>query len=130
MRLRHGAIDIAVVGGAHLMLTPGMFETTNDAKMLSPTGVCSPFSDRADGMVRGEAAGAVVLMRMTTAEALGLRVYAAIDGIASGNNGRVGLTTPSCEQPASIMRLAQSDAGVRPSDVAALECHGTARRPH
>ncbi len=94
--------------------------------MLSPTGHCSPFDASADGYVRGEGCGMVVLKRLSEAEADGDRIYAVIRGSAVNQNGAsAGLTAPNGPAQERVMAEALAQAGASPSDVDYLEAHAT-----
>ena len=94
--------------------------------MLSPTGCSSPFDASADGYVRGEGCGMVVLKRLSEAEADGDRIYAVIRGSAVNQNGAsAGLTVPNGPAQERVMADALAQAGVAPSDVDYLEAHAT-----
>nr|WP_244223525.1 type I polyketide synthase [Amycolatopsis circi] len=124
--LRHGEIDLAIVGGAQLMLSPDLHFAVSEADMLSPTGR-SRFGDvSADGYVRSEGVGAVVLKRLPDATRDRDRGYAAIVGTATGNNGRTGpsLTAPAQIGQESTLRAAYLDAGISPALVDYVEAHG------
>ncbi|MBB1156115.1 type I polyketide synthase [Amycolatopsis dendrobii] len=124
--LRHGEIDLAIVGGAQLMLSPDLHFAVSEAEMLSPTGR-SRFGDAsADGYVRSEGVGAVILKRLPDATRDRDRGYAAIVGTATGNNGRSGpsLTAPAQVAQESTLRAAYRDAGIPPAAVGYVEAHG------
>lgn len=125
-QLRQGSCRIAVVGGVYLNLTPDSLIGFSTLRALSPTGVCRPFDEGADGFVLGEGAGAVVVRPLADALAAGDRVYAVIKGIGSANDGTSpGPLAPAPEGQLRAMRRAYDDAGVAPSTVGFLEAHGT-----
>ncbi|AWZ15584.1 type I polyketide synthase, partial [Streptomyces sp. ICC1] len=124
--LRQGTCRIALVGGVYLNLTPDSLVGFSRLRALSPTGVCRPFDEEADGFVLGEGAGVVVLRPLADALADGDRVYAVIKGIGSANDGASpGPLVPTSEGQLRAMRRAYEDAGVAPSSVGFLEAHGT-----
>jgi acyl transferase domain-containing protein len=93
---------------------------------MSPTGRCKPFDASADGYVRGEGCGVVVLKRLADALASGDPVLAIIRGSAVNNDGRSnGLTAPNGLAQEAVIRRALEQAGVRPSQVGYVEAHGT-----
>ncbi|MER7821047.1 aminotransferase class I/II-fold pyridoxal phosphate-dependent enzyme [Streptomyces sp. NPDC096097] len=125
-QLRRGSCRIAVVGGVYLNLTPDSLIGFSTLRALSPTGMCRPFDEGADGFVLGEGAGAVVVRPLADALAAGDRVYAVIKGIGSANDGASpGPLAPAPEGQLRAMRRAYDDAGVAPSSVDFLEAHGT-----
>src|SRR3546814_12824172 len=94
--------------------------------MMAPDGRCKPFDAAADGFVRGEGCGIVVLKRLADAEADGDRVLAVISGSAVNQDGRSsGLTAPNGLAQERVVRDALANAGRRPGDVAYVEAHGT-----
>lgn len=124
--LRRGECEYALVGGVNLILAETIHQSTQLAGALSPTGVCRPFSRDADGYVRGEGAGMVLLSRQPTATTHPERSYAMVLGSAVGHDGRSsGYTAPNGTEQTALMRRAWEDAGVGPSDVAVIEAHGT-----
>lgn len=124
--LREGEADLALVAGVNLMLTPGITLAFTAAGALSPRGRSQPFSAESDGYVRGEAAGVLVLRRLSDALAHGDRIHATILGSALGEDGRTdGIMAPNALSQACVLRDALRDAGVRPDEVAFVETHGT-----
>ncbi|MET8851226.1 type I polyketide synthase [Amycolatopsis sp. NPDC004625] len=124
--LRSGEIDLAIVGGANLLLSPDPYFALSEAELLSPTGRCR-FGDRdADGYVRSEGAVVLVLKRQEDADADGDRTYATIIGTAVRGDGRSGgsLTSPGVSSQEVLLRTAYEDAGVSPADVDFVEAHG------
>lgn len=118
--------DLALVGGVNLMLTPHLHVIFSEAKMLANDGLCKPFDDRADGYVRGEGAGFVVLRRVADARRSGQRVLARVLGSAVNQDGRTnGLTAPSGRSQEAVIREALERAGVRAGEVSYVEAHGT-----
>ena len=85
--LQRSEVDLALAGGVNAILSPGVSRYMMDVGMLSPTGHCSPFDASADGYVRSEGCGMVVLKRLSEAEADGDRIYAVIRGSAVNQNG-------------------------------------------
>ncbi|MET9913795.1 acyltransferase domain-containing protein [Streptomyces sp. NPDC006476] len=124
--LRSGACDLALAGGVQLNLVP---ESTISAARfggLSPDGRCHTFDSRANGFVRGEGAGLVVLKPLAAALADGNTVYAVIHGSAVNTAGATEeLTTPSAASQEEVLRRAYAAAGVDPREVAYVELHGT-----
>ncbi len=124
--LRLGEIDMALAGGVNVMLTPAGHIALSQAGMLAPDGRCKPFDHRADGFVRSEGCGVVVLKRLADARADGDRILGVIAGTAVNQDGRSGsLTAPNGPSQEAVMTAALDDAGVTPAEVDLLETHGT-----
>ncbi|MFZ1425540.1 MAG: beta-ketoacyl synthase N-terminal-like domain-containing protein, partial [Geminicoccaceae bacterium] len=124
--LRRGECNVALAGGAHLLLEPHVPVALSRARMLAPDGRCKPFDARADGFGQGEGCGVVVLKRLADALQAGDRVRAVIRGSALNHDGRAaGLTAPSGRAQEAVIRAALANAGLTPADVDAIEAHGT-----
>ncbi|MFV2197787.1 amino acid adenylation domain-containing protein, partial [Nocardiopsis sp. LOL_012] len=123
--LRAGTVDAAVVGAANLILTPDKSLSFRRNGMLSPTGACHTFDDAADGYVRGEGCGVVVLKRLSDARRDGDPVLAVVNGTAVNHSGDHSgfLTAPSTTAQQDVVRRAMAEAGV--SRLGYLEAHGT-----
>ncbi|MFF8433572.1 SDR family NAD(P)-dependent oxidoreductase [Streptomyces bacillaris] len=124
MAIRSGECDIAVAGGINLILSPHNHLLLSRTGMLSPSGRCQAFDARADGFVRGEGLGLVVLTR---ADAAGRhRVRGLLRGSAVNHGGRArSLTAPNPAGQAAMIVRAYTEAGVDPATVGYLETHGT-----
>jgi acyl transferase domain-containing protein len=124
--LWNGTSSLALVGGVNALLAPMPFVAFSRMSMMSPTGRCRAFDAAADGFVRGEGAGVVVLKRFSAARKDGDRVYAVIRGTAANQDGRTnGLTLPSAAAQAALVRAACRSAGVDPASICYVEAHGT-----
>ena len=124
--IRNRECDTALAGGVNLMLTPEPMINLSRAHMMSPTGRCRTFDAAADGYVRGEGCGLVLLKRLSAAQADGDRILGVIRGSAVNHDGRSnGLTAPSRQAQAALLRTAADSAGVSPAEIGYLECHGT-----
>ena len=124
--LRDGRIEMAIVGGVNLLLSPAPFIGFSQARMLSPTGLSRPFSQDADGYVRSEGAVVLVLRRLEDARAEGATVKGVILGAAVNSDGRkAGISLPSLEGQRSLITQLYKDAGVGADDLAFVEAHGT-----
>jgi acyl transferase domain-containing protein len=124
--LRGGDCRTAIAGGVNAMLSPIWSIPLSRMQMLSPTGRCRAFDASADGFVRGEGAGAVVLKRLSDAAADGDTVLAVIRGSAVNQDGRTnGITAPNGLAQRALLRDALKNAGVRAADVTHVEAHGT-----
>ena len=123
--LRDGEVDLALVGGVNAILSPGLTREMAELGMLSRQGLCKTFDAAADGFVRSEGCGMVVLKRLDEAEAAGDRIWAVIRGAAVNQNGvSAGPTVPNGPAQERVIDEALSQAGVLPSDVDYLEAHG------
>ena len=125
--LDRGEVDLALAGGVNALLSPAVIKFMVEIGMLSPTGRCRTFDAAADGYVRGEGCGILVLRRLAEAEAAGDRIWGVVRGSAVNQNGASGgLTVPNGPAQESVIAEALSRAGVAPADVDYLEAHGTA----
>ncbi|WDZ83564.1 polyketide synthase [Micromonospora cathayae] len=126
MHLRSGEIDAAVVGAANLVLTPTKTRSFLRNGMLSPSGQCRTFDDDADGYVRGEGCGVIVLKRLADAERDGDPILAVVRGAAVNHTGAAGfLTAPSSTAQQAVIRTALERAGIDATGVGYVEAHGT-----
>ncbi|MPZ85701.1 MAG: SDR family NAD(P)-dependent oxidoreductase [Actinophytocola sp.] len=125
--LRARECDIALAGGANVILTPYATITFGQAGALSPNGRCAFGDASADGYVRSEAIGLVALKPLDRALADGDRVRAVILGGAVNNDGFTGsgMVAPTVEGQLEMLRAAYANAGVDPREVAFVEAHGT-----
>ncbi|MFE7619914.1 polyketide synthase, partial [Streptomyces sp. NPDC057496] len=127
--LRRGEVSLALAGGVNLMLVPESSVVVSKFGGLSPDGRAYVFDGRANGYVRGEGGGLVVLKRLVDAVADGDDVVCVIAGGAVNNDGGgEGLTQPSVSGQERVLRLAYEDAGIAPADVDYVELHGTGTR--
>ena len=123
--LRQGEVDLALAGGVNTILSPGKTSEMAALGMLSPTGRCRTFDAAADGFVRGEGCGMVLLKRLSEAEADGDRVWGVIRGSAVNQSGAsAGPTVPNGVAQQAVMEAALARAGLAPADVDYLEAHG------
>nr|WP_275939224.1 type I polyketide synthase [Polyangium spumosum] len=124
--LRNGESNLALAGGVNLMLSPATTKLLSKTQALSPDGRCKTFDARANGFVRGEGCGIVVLKRLSDAERDGDPIIAVIRGSAVNQDGRsTGLTAPNVLSQQTLLRQALESARVAPSDVGYVEAHGT-----
>ncbi|HVO48203.1 MAG TPA: type I polyketide synthase, partial [Steroidobacteraceae bacterium] len=118
--------ELALAGGVNLFLSAHSAVGLAKASMLSPDGRCRAFDSGANGFVRGEGAGLVVLKRFDAALRDGDRIYAMVRASAINQDGRtVGITVPSAQAQQAMLREALAAAGVAPRDVQYVEAHGT-----
>ena len=124
--LQRGEADLALAGGVNAILTARVTRLFEDAGMLAPDGRCKTFDAAADGYVRGEGCGMLVLKRLSDAERDGDRIWGVILGSAVNQDGAsAGLTVPNGPAQERVIREALERAGVTPADVDYLEAHGT-----
>ncbi len=124
--LHEGESEMALAGGVMLMLDQRLYASASGQGMLSPTGRCHAFDVQADGFVRAEGCGVVMLKRLDDAQRDGDRVLAVIRGTASNQDGRTdNILTPSEGAQVAVFRSALANAGVDPATVGMMEGHGT-----
>ncbi|KVL12891.1 type I polyketide synthase [Burkholderia ubonensis] len=124
--LRMGECDMALAGGVALMLSPLSTVFCCKIRALSPTGRCHTFDAAADGYLRGEGAGVIVLKRLDDARANGDRILAVIRGTAINHDGASsGLTVPNGRAQERLLEAALKDAGVEAGAIGYVEAHGT-----
>ena len=117
---------MALAGGVNLLLAPDLTSIFARAGMLAPDGRCKAFDASADGYVRGEGCGMVVLKRLADAHRDGDRILAVIRGTAVNQDGRSnGLTAPNGPAQQAVLRGALRDAHLVPSAISYVEAHGT-----
>ena len=127
--LAGGECDLALAGGATLLVTPRGHVEFSRLRGLSPSGRCSPFSAGADGVVWAEGCGVVLLKRLADARRDGDRVLAVIKGSAVNQDGRSqGLSAPNGPAQERVLRAALDAAGLAPDDLDYVEAHGTGTR--
>lgn len=125
--LRNRSCSVALAGGVNSIVSPKTTVYMCNLRALSTTGRCATFDSSADGYVRGEGAGMLVLKRLADAERDGDLVHAIIRGGAYQHDGRsAGLTVPNGTAQRMVIASALADAGLTPADVDYVEAHGTA----
>lgn len=124
LRLRE--CDAALAGGVNLVLNPEVTIALSQSRMMAPDGKCKAFSDAADGFVRAEGCGMIVLKRLPDAVRDRNRILAVIRGSACNQDGRSsGLTAPNGPSQEAVVAAALADAGMRADDIDYIEAHGT-----
>ncbi|MGI9180315.1 MAG: type I polyketide synthase, partial [Longimicrobiaceae bacterium] len=124
--LRRGECRLALAGGVNAILLPTFLIGFSKSQMMAADGRCKTFDARADGFVRGEGCGIVVLKRLSDAVADGDNVWAVIRGSAANQDGRSsGMTAPNSLAQEAVLRASLADAGVAPGQVGYVETHGT-----
>jgi thioester reductase-like protein len=124
--LRAGDCNLALAGGVNMLLIPHWSKVFAEANMLAEDGLCKTFDAAADGYVRGEGCGLVLLKRLSAARRDGDNVLAVIHGSAVNQDGRSnGLTAPNGPAQEAVIKMALNQAGIAPAQVAYVEAHGT-----
>jgi len=124
--LKAGECRMALAGGVNLILMPDTTMILSKSHMMAPDGRCKAFDAAADGFVRSEGCGVVLLKRLSDARADGDNILALIRGTACNQDGRSsGLTAPNGPSQAAVIREALANAGLQPGDVDFIEAHGT-----
>ncbi|HME79870.1 MAG TPA: type I polyketide synthase [Mycobacterium sp.] len=124
--LRMEESDLAIAAGVNLLLSPQIFRGFDEAGVMSRSGACHTFDADADGFVRGEGCGVVVLKRLSDALRDGDTLLAVVRGSAVNQDGRSnGLFAPNPAAQMAMLRAAYANAGVPPHEVDYVETHGT-----
>lgn len=125
-QLRSGACDLAIVGGVNVILDPGVSSIFANAGMLAADGHCKTFDALADGYVRGEGCGVLILQRFSdVVERQGI-AHALVRGTAVNQDGRSNsLTAPNGLAQQAVIRSALAAAGISAGEVTCVEAHGT-----
>ena len=125
--LQRGDCTAAIVGGANLILAPGMTQAMTEQGVLAPDGSCKTFSADADGYARGEAISAIYIKPLDAALKDGNPIRAIIRATATNSDGRTpGISYPSTEAHEAMMRKVYDSAGIDDfSTTTFVECHGT-----
>jgi acyl transferase domain-containing protein/SAM-dependent methyltransferase len=124
--LRTGESNLVIAGGVSLMLSPDMTITFSQARMMSPDGRCKTFDASANGYVRGEGCGIVILKRLSDAIQDEDRILAVIRGSAVNHDGLSnGITAPNGLAQQALIRQALKNALVSPAEISYVEAHGT-----
>jgi len=124
--LRRGESHLAIAGGVNLILSPEVTVAFSHARMMAADGRCKTFDAKADGYVRAEGAGTVILKRLSTALRDRDHIHAVIRGSAVNQDGRTaGIAAPNASAQQAVIREALAQAGVAPGELTYLEAHGT-----
>ena len=125
--LRQQECDMALAGGVNIILSSDYTRLFTDAGMLAPDGHCKFGDQSANGFVRSEGAGMVVLKRLSDAVTAGDAIYAVIRGSSVNNDGKSGglMVTPSRDGQRAMLLEAWRQAGIGASDLSYIEAHGT-----
>ena len=124
--LRRRECDAAFAGGVNVCLSADTFISLSKARMLSPTGACRPFDEAANGYVRGEGCGVILLKRMSDAIRDDDRILAVIRGSAVNHGGRTsGISAPNGAAQRSVIQAALADGRITADEIQYIEAHGT-----
>ena len=124
--LKNGECNQAIVGGVNLILSPELTETFQKAGMMAEDGKCKTFSADADGYVRGEGCGVIILKPLGQSITDGDNILAVIHGSAINQDGRSnGLTAPSGKAQQRVIQSAWQNAGITADKINYIEAHGT-----
>lgn len=124
--LRNGECKLALAGGVNIILTPDLTITFSQARMMASNGRCKTFDADAEGYVRAEGCGLVVLKPLVDALRDGDNILALLRGSAVNQDGRSnGLTAPNSLAQQAVIRQALKNANVEPEEISYIECHGS-----
>lgn len=124
--LRNGDVAVSLAGGVFVQSTPDFYLKSNRASMLSNSGKCHTFDERADGFVPGEGAGVVILKRLPDAIADNDRIYGVIKASGINQDGASnGITAPSSISQESLIKRTYAKYNINPEGIQFIEAHGT-----
>jgi len=124
--LQNNECEIAIAGGVNVILSDVLHVFYHKAGLLSKEGKCKPFGSNADGLVRGEGAGVVVLKKLQSAISDQDRIYAVIKGSAVNQDGRTnGITAPNKWSQIAVIKKALHQANISADKIHYIEAHGT-----
>jgi acyl transferase domain-containing protein/acyl carrier protein len=124
--LQTGESDLCVAGAVSLIMNPAQTITFSQARMMASDGRCKTFDASANGYVRGEGCGVVILKRLSDAVRDGDRIQAVIRGSALNQDGLTnGMTAPNGPSQQAVINQALANAGVKPEEISYIEAHGT-----
>ena len=125
--LRNGECATAIVGGVNLITHPSRFIQYSQMQMISKSGICSPFSDSADGTLFGEGVCALLLKPLSVALADGDNIHGVIKNTSVNSGGKTnGFTVPNPTAQAELIRNALVEKNIPPQSISYIEAHGTA----
>ena len=124
--LRNKECNLALAGGVNLLLSPELSVALSQGRMLSVDGRCKTFDASANGYVRGDGCGIIVLKRLSDAVANKDNILAVIRGSAINQDGpSSGLTVPNGPSQVAVIRQAMANGGIDAADISYIEAHGT-----
>ncbi|MGE8278910.1 MAG: SDR family NAD(P)-dependent oxidoreductase [Stenotrophomonas sp.] len=126
MAIRSGECEMALAGGVNIILSPTVTMSLSKAGMMAPDGRCKTFDSSADGYVRSEGAGVVLMKPLSKAIADGDMIYAVVRGSASNQDGKSsGISAPNGEAQQRVVLAACESARIQPGLLDYVEAHGT-----
>ncbi|MEE7625164.1 amino acid adenylation domain-containing protein [Methylobacter sp. Wu8] len=126
LSIQHEGCEMAIAGGANLLISPDMHIMYSKVGMICEDGRCKTFSGQANGYVRSDGVGAVLLKSLKRAERDGDTILAVIRGSAENHGGMsTSLTAPNPKAQASLIVEAHQKANIDPRSIGYIECHGT-----
>ena len=124
--LWNGDVDVALAGGIYVQCSPRLYQAGSNAGMLSPAGRCKTFDDSADGFVPAEGAAALVLKKLSQAQADGDRIYGVIRGVGVNQDGASnGISAPSANAQYELLQDIYQKYAINVEDIQLVEAHGT-----
>ncbi|KAK5584623.1 hypothetical protein RB653_006237 [Dictyostelium firmibasis] len=128
--IQNGTSNLSIVGGASLLLDPYISKSFSFLNMLSKNGKCKPFDSEADGYIRGESCGVVILKPLSDAIRDGNNIYCIVKSFSSNVDGgglhdKSNFYSPSKQSQSDNIKLALKYANMKASDISFVECHGT-----
>lgn len=124
--IQSGESELAIAGGVSLIISPSTFVATGKLGVLSPDGKCKTFDKSANGYVRGEGVGTLILKPLNKAIEDNDNIYAVIKGTIESHGGRANsLTAPNLEAQGEMIIKVYEDAGLEPDTISYIEVHGT-----
>ncbi|MBU2453753.1 MAG: SDR family NAD(P)-dependent oxidoreductase, partial [Proteobacteria bacterium] len=124
--LQNNTCEMAIAGGVNILVKPEFQISFNKAGMLCEDGRCKTFSDRANGYVRGEGVGMILLKKLSKAEQDKDHIYGILRGSAENHGGRANsLTAPNPKAQAELLKMVYTTAGIDPRTMTYIEAHGT-----
>ena len=122
--IRNGESTMAIAGGVNIMLNPDMFMMLSNQQFLAPDGLCKSFDEKGDGYSRGEGVAALILKPISDAIRDGDTIRAVIRGTGVNQDGKTkGITVPSAEAQAQLIRTTYASAGLDFNDTHYFEAH-------
>ncbi|MCR9191830.1 MAG: SDR family NAD(P)-dependent oxidoreductase, partial [Gammaproteobacteria bacterium] len=126
--LRHRECDLAIAGGVNLIFSSKPYEEACKANLLSPDDCCAPFDEHANGFIRGEGVGIIILKRLTDAVIAQDNILAVIKGVAVNHDGSsMTYASSNTRSQERLIRTALKDSGLSPEAVHYIEAHSTAQ---
>ena len=126
LAIQDGSCAMAFAGGVNTIVSPEGTISLNKAGMLCEDGRCKTFSAEANGYVRAEGVGMLLLKQLQAAEAAGDHIYGVIRASAENHGGRANsLTAPNPKAQAELLKTAWRKAGIDPASLSYIEAHGT-----